>query len=77
MLAIPQGADQFFNAEAITRLGAGLRLLPAEFTVPAVRAAVRDLLSDRRFRDVARAEQESIAEMPPPASIVPTFEALV
>ena len=77
MLAIPQGADQFFNAEAITRLGAGLRLLPAEFTVPAVRAAVRDLLSDRRFRDVARAEQESIAEMPPPASIVPTLEALV
>jgi MGT family glycosyltransferase len=76
MLAIPQGADQFVNAEAISRIGAGLRLLPSEFTATAVRDATRELLSDRRFADVARAEQAAILEMPAPASVVPRLEAL-
>ena len=76
MLAIPQGADQFVNAEAISRIGAGLRLLPSEFTATGVRDATRELLSDRRFTDVARAEQAAILEMPTPASVVPRLEAL-
>jgi UDP:flavonoid glycosyltransferase YjiC (YdhE family) len=76
MLAIPQGADQFFNAEAVVRLGAGLRLLPSEFTAAAVRDAARELLSDRRFADVARAQQSAIREMPAPASVVPVLENL-
>ena len=76
MLAIPQGADQFVNAEAISRIGAGLRLLPSEFTATAVRDATRELLSDRRFTDVARAEQAAILEMPAPAEVVPVLEAL-
>jgi UDP:flavonoid glycosyltransferase YjiC (YdhE family) len=76
MLAIPQGADQFLNAEAVARLGAGLRLLPSEFTAAAVRDAARELLSDRRFADVARAEQAAIHEMPAPASVVPSLEVL-
>ncbi len=77
MLAIPQGADQFVNAEAIVRFGAGLRLLPAELTAVAVRDATRQLLTDRRFADVARAEQAAIREMPAPESVVPLLEALV
>jgi hypothetical protein len=77
MLAIPQGADQFVNAEAVARVGAGLRLLPSEFTAAGVRDAARELLSDGRFTDVARAEQVAIRQMPPPASVVPVLEALV
>jgi UDP:flavonoid glycosyltransferase YjiC (YdhE family) len=76
MLAIPQGADQFLNADAITRLGAGLRLLPSEFTAAAIRDAARELLSDGRFTEVARAEQVAIRQMPAPASVVPRLEAL-
>jgi UDP:flavonoid glycosyltransferase YjiC (YdhE family) len=77
MLAIPQGADQFVNAGAVARVGAGLRLLPSEFTAAGVRDAARELLSDGRFTDVARAEQVAIRQMPPPASVVPVLEALV
>jgi hypothetical protein len=76
MLAIPQGADQFLNADAITRLGAGLRLLPSEFTAAAIRDAARELLSDGRFTEVARAEQVAIRQMPAPASVVPVLEAV-
>ena len=76
MLAIPQGADQFLNADAITRLGAGLRLLPSEFTAATIRDAARELLSGGRFTDVARAEQVAIRQMPAPASVVPVLEAV-
>ena len=76
MLAIPQGADQFLNAEAIARIGVGLRLLPGEFTASAVRDAVRELLTHDRFTDVARVEQAAVREMPSPESIVPMLEQL-
>jgi UDP:flavonoid glycosyltransferase YjiC (YdhE family) len=77
MLALPQGADQFLNAEAITRLGAGLRLLPHELTPSAVRDATRRLLDEPSFANIARIEQQVIRTMPPPASIVARLEALV
>jgi MGT family glycosyltransferase len=76
-LAIPQGADQFMNAERIAQVGVGLRLLPSELTPTAVRDSARQLIDDRRFADVARAEQMAIREMPTPGSIVPMLEALV
>jgi UDP:flavonoid glycosyltransferase YjiC (YdhE family) len=77
MLALPQGADQFLNAKAITRLGAGLRLLPHELTPSAVRDAARRLLDEPSFAAIARIEQRVIRTMPPPASIVARLEALV
>jgi len=77
MLAVPQGADQFLNAQAIVTVGAGLRLLPTELTATAVRDAARQLLDEPRFADVARAEQAAIRQMPTPESIVPRLEALV
>ena len=58
MLAIPQGADQFLNAETIVEHGLGLRLLPDELSPASVREAVGELLEDERYRDarpVARA----------------------
>jgi UDP:flavonoid glycosyltransferase YjiC (YdhE family) len=77
MLAIPQGADQFMNAERVVGAGFGLRLMPSEFSSEAVRRAARRLIDDGQFRQVARAQQAAIAAMPDPSAVVPVLEALV
>ncbi len=75
MLAVPQGADQFINAERILATGMGRRLLPAELGPDAVRDAVRGLVDDPAYRAAARAVQASMATMPPPEAVVPVLEA--
>jgi UDP:flavonoid glycosyltransferase YjiC (YdhE family) len=77
MLAIPQGADQFMNAERVVEAGFGLRLKPSEFSSEAVRRSARQLIADGQFREVARTQQAAIAEMPDPSAVVPVLEALV
>jgi len=77
MLAIPQGADQFMNAEAIVNAGVGLRLLLSELDPIAVRDAVRRLIDDGRFATAAREQRVAIAAMPSPESMVPILESLV
>jgi len=76
LLAIPQGADQFVNADRIVSAGAGLQLLPHEMSAEAVRDGVRRLLDDGRFTLAARRIADQIAEMPMPAAAVPMLEAL-
>ncbi|WP_158851361.1 glycosyltransferase [Saccharothrix deserti] len=71
-LILPQGADQFANADAVTAAGAGLRLLPAELGADAIAEHVRALLprpgrSDHR--DAARAIADEIARMPSPDEV--------
>jgi UDP:flavonoid glycosyltransferase YjiC (YdhE family) len=70
-LVLPQGADQFANAEALTAAGAALRLLPAELTVAAVARQTLTLsaTSGNDHRDAARAVAEEIARMPSPAEV--------
>jgi len=69
-LILPQGADQFANAAALTAAGAGLRLLPEELTAAAVAERTRNLLrADTGHRDAARAIAEEIARMPAPADV--------
>jgi UDP:flavonoid glycosyltransferase YjiC (YdhE family) len=77
MLAIPQGADQFMNAERIVATGLGLRLMPSEMSPGAVRDSVKLLIGDRRYASAARAQRAAIDEMPTPRSVVPVLEALV
>lgn len=77
MLAIPQGADQFMNAERIVQVGLGLRLMPADLSPGTIRDSTRRLLSEGRFVGVARTQQAAIEEMPTPHSVVPVLEALV
>ena len=48
-LAIPHGADQYMNAEALQRSGAGSRLMPDEITPDTVAAYVRGLLGDPTY----------------------------
>jgi UDP:flavonoid glycosyltransferase YjiC (YdhE family) len=65
-LVLPQGADQFANAEALVAAGAALRLLPAELSVEAIAEQARKASS---CRDAARAIAEEIAAMPSPDEV--------
>jgi len=65
-LVLPQGADQFANAEALVGVGAGVRLLPGELSADAVAEQSRNAYS---CREAARAIAAEIAELPSPAEV--------
>jgi hypothetical protein len=76
-LIIPQGADQFVNAERCEREGAALRLLPGEATAAAVREGVDVLLAgDGKRRSEARRLQAEVLSMPTAAQWVGQLRAL-
>lgn len=54
MVALPQGNDQPGVAARVAASGAGLVLKRSKVTVAAVRAAVRTVLEDGRYREAAR-----------------------
>ncbi|QQQ80016.1 glycosyltransferase family 1 protein [Saccharothrix sp. 6-C] len=68
-LILPQGADQFANADAVTASGAGVRLLPDEVSAEAVASAVRTLSRPGGHSDAARVLAEEIARMPGPDEV--------
>jgi UDP:flavonoid glycosyltransferase YjiC (YdhE family) len=79
--------DQWFNAAAVARAGAGVALdaerhtrrgvdLPSAETLAALRPAVERLLSDPAPRRAARAIAEEIRALPPVEEAVPALEAL-
>ena len=68
-LCVPQGADQFFNAAACARSGAGLALQPDEVDAVTVRDAVQRLLSDPAFGTAAQRISHEIAAMPAPHEV--------
>jgi len=72
-LVLPQGADQFFNAAAVRRAGAGLTLTNEEQTPGAISAAVERLLADGPERAAAQAIAKDIAAMPSPAEVASGF----
>ncbi|MDT7803720.1 MAG: hypothetical protein QOI78_7153 [Actinomycetota bacterium] len=75
-LLLPQGADQFANADAVLAAGVGDRLLGADVTADAVAEKARRLLTDPSVRDAARALAEEVAAMPLPAEVaaeLPSF----
>jgi UDP:flavonoid glycosyltransferase YjiC (YdhE family) len=71
-LILPQGADQFANADAVSATGAGLRLLPDDLSADTIADRVRTL-SPRHgrsaHRDAARTIAEEIARMPSPDEV--------
>ena len=64
LLVLPQGANQFHNAEACVAAGVGRRLLPDEVTPEAVRRDVDALLHDPALRAAAGRVQRELAQMP-------------
>ena len=71
MLMLPQGADQFENAQACQEIGAALVLMPGEVSPDSVRSAVRALLDDPTYAENARRIAAEISTMPTPAAILP------
>jgi UDP:flavonoid glycosyltransferase YjiC (YdhE family) len=71
-LLLPQGADQFANADAVGAAGAGLLLQPEELSADAIAEQTQRLLPHHRdagHRDAARAIAEEIARMPAPDQV--------
>lgn len=72
-LVSPQGADQFRNATAVAKAGAGVVVRPAEPTAD----RLADLLADGSVRAAARSVAAEIAGQPAPADVVPRLAGLV
>lgn len=76
-LILPQGADQFFNAQLLTGAGAARALLDEEQRPGAIREAVAALLAQGGTeRGVAQQLQAEIAALPSPADVIPALTAL-
>lgn len=75
-LILPQGADQFFNAQFLTEAGAALALQNEEHQPGAIRRAVFALLSNGAEQHMAQQIQAEIAELPAPAEVVPELVSL-
>jgi UDP:flavonoid glycosyltransferase YjiC (YdhE family) len=71
---LPQGADQFFNARAVTTVGAGVQLLDDEVGGEAVAAAVTSLLPEGPERAAARALAAEVTALPAPAEVAADVE---
>jgi UDP-N-acetylglucosamine:LPS N-acetylglucosamine transferase len=69
-LCLPQGADQFRNADALAACGAALMLEGEHGTTPHIRAALQQLLHEPQLRQRARALAQETAAMPTPEHVV-------
>ncbi len=76
MIVVPQGANQFHNAAALSAAGVGRSLLPGQVTAAAVRQELRALLDDPGYGERAKAIAAEIAAMPGPADGVRLVERL-
>ncbi len=74
-MCVPQAADQFFNAAACAKSGAGIVLQPGGVTADAVNEAVGTLLADASYREAASRISTEIAAMPSPADIAAKLAA--
>ncbi len=72
-LVLPLGADQFQNADALVRSGAGRALPHGSVTAESVRDAVSGLLSDPAHRAAAAGLRDEIDDLPTPAETVPVL----
>jgi UDP:flavonoid glycosyltransferase YjiC (YdhE family) len=75
-LIMPQGADQFTNADALLAAGTGARLLPGELTADAVTDQVRRLLDSESVQAAAQRVFDEIAAMPSPDEIAARLPTL-
>ena len=66
LLVVPQGADQFYNADRVVAAGAAARLMPDRLGADSARDAVRMLLHDAAFQTAAHRIKKEIDTMPDP-----------
>ncbi|MFJ5991172.1 glycosyltransferase [Lentzea sp. NPDC092896] len=75
-LILPQGADQFRNAEIVEDTRLGGRLVGEDFTADAVQETAQKLLKDNEVRAANAAIAAEIAAMPHPDDVVPKLVEL-
>jgi UDP:flavonoid glycosyltransferase YjiC (YdhE family) len=75
-LLLPQGADQFVNAQMLTAAGAVRALANDAQQHGAIGAAVQALLGNCPERQAAIRLRDEIATMPAPAEVVPVLVEL-
>jgi UDP:flavonoid glycosyltransferase YjiC (YdhE family) len=75
-LLLPQGADQFLNAEILQAAGVARALTNDEQQPGAISEAVHALLSDCPERQAAAGVRDEIAAMPSPPDVVSTLVEL-
>ncbi|NKE60568.1 glycosyltransferase family 1 protein [Lentzea sp. PSKA42] len=75
-LVLPQGADQFRNAEIVANAGLGAQLVGEQFTADAMHEAVQKLLRDNDVHAANAGIAAEIAEMPHPDDVVPKLVEL-
>jgi UDP:flavonoid glycosyltransferase YjiC (YdhE family) len=68
-LCLPQGADQFGNAAACARAGAGIQIQPEHIASDTVRDAASCLLTETSYREQASNLADEIAGMPSPSAV--------
>ena len=74
-LCVPQAADQFLNAAACMRSGAGLALEPGGVSAEQVRGAIERLLSDPTFAHAAARVSREIDALPSPREVATRLHA--
>ena len=67
-LVLPDGADRFVNADAVVASGSGLALF--DHTPDLIEKAVRNLLEDDNYRDMAEVIRDDVAATPDPADVL-------
>jgi UDP:flavonoid glycosyltransferase YjiC (YdhE family) len=70
-LVLPHGADQFLNADAVARTGAGAKVTADDLDA----ARLTDLLTDTVKRSAATKLADEMAAQPSPAQVVPQLVA--
>jgi UDP:flavonoid glycosyltransferase YjiC (YdhE family) len=64
MVNLPGGGEQLTTARRVSRIGAGITLVPGRLVPGAVRRALADLFTDPTYAAAARVQQAAIATMP-------------
>ena len=75
-LILPQGADQFVNADLLSQVGAARAVLEPEPPAGTIREAVSALIGASDERRVARRLRDEMAAMPSPAEVVDRLAAV-
>ena len=75
-LLLPQGADQFFNAQILTEASAARTLTNDAQQPGTITEAVQALLGESPEREAAARVRDEIAAMPSPAEVVPALVEL-
>ncbi|SDL72870.1 UDP-glucoronosyl and UDP-glucosyl transferase [Lentzea albidocapillata subsp. violacea] len=74
-VVLPQGADQFGNADALVAAGAALR--PAAFSAGPIADCVRRLLTDSSYREAAGQLAREIRHTPSPEEVADSLADVV